>query len=229
MARKVFLLFDIDGTLLHSGGAGRRALLRAAQLIGLTPASLVNYSFAGLTDRQIFRDMLAHPTSPRDDGGLLASLEAAYLQCLADMLAAENTVRVYPHVKELLQAIGSRPEYEAALLTGNLPQGAQLKLAAAGLDGFFRWGVFGDHSADRNELARQAWNQVVARQPDVRPDEVMVIGDTSRDVACGRAIDAVTVAVATGFETEETLHAAAPDHLLADFSGLFPLLGLASA
>jgi len=229
MARKVFLLFDVDGTLLHAGGAGRRALLRAAQLIGLTPASLANYSFAGLTDRQIFRDMLTHPTSPRDDGGLLASLEEAYLQCLADMLAAENTVRVYPHVKELLQAVGRCPGYEAALLTGNLPQGAQLKLAAAGLAGFFCWGVFGDHSADRNELARHAWSQVVARQPDIRPDEVMVIGDTSRDVACGRAIDAVTVAVATGFETEETLCAAAPDHLLADFSGLFPLLGLASA
>ncbi len=225
-ARKVYLLFDIDGTLLHAGGAGRRALMRAAGEMGLDPASLDNYSFAGLTDRQIFRDMLAHPSAQGAGGPMLEKLERTYLERLEGMLAADNTVHVYPHVRELLDAVRSSPGHEAALLTGNLPRGAQLKLAAAALSDFFSWGVFGDHSHDRNELAHLAKRHILARQPDTRPGEVVVIGDTHRDVACGRAIGALTVAVATGFEPIQRLRESGPDHLLADFSGLFLLLGL---
>lgn len=220
---KKFLLFDIDGTLVHAGGAGRRALASALEESGAARGALDNFSFAGTTDRKIVLSAL------RKSGfaagalpGMLARVLDSYLAHLAENLK-EKPVRAYPFARELLQACSGRSDLELALLTGNIPGGARLKLESARLWDFFSWGVFGDHSEERAELAREAFRRITAGDGRLHPRDVFVIGDTVADIACGRAIGAVTIAMTSGFEPEEMLRAAAPDHLLSDFKPLFGL------
>lgn len=222
MGKKI-LLFDIDGTLIHAGGAGRRALTLALAAVGVAPQVLDRQSFAGKTDRQIVMAAL------RDAGfaagelpELLARVGELYLARLEENLR-EKPVAVYPLVRELIAACAGRDDLELALLTGNVPEGARLKLASAGLWHWFSWGVFGDHSEERADLAREAWRRIRRGNGGVAARDVYVIGDTSADVACGRAIGAFTVAVASGFEPRETLAAAAPDLLVESYAPLFRL------
>ncbi|MCU0235818.1 MAG: haloacid dehalogenase-like hydrolase [Acidobacteria bacterium] len=223
---KKFLLFDIDGTLVHAGGAGRRALNAALAEAGVKEEAVRPISFAGRTDRQIVLSALrASGFSGNDLPALLAQVLDSYVRRLAANLAGQP-VRVYPLAGELLRACCGRPDLEPALLTGNIPQGARLKLESAGLWGHFAWGVFGDHSEEREELAREAQRRIGSGNGGIDARDVFVIGDTTADIACGRAIGATTVAMISDFECEENLRAAAPDHLLRDFRPLFGLLGL---
>ncbi len=223
---KKYLLFDIDGTLLHAGGAGRRALVMALDEAGAAPGALDKSSFAGKTDRQIVLAALrASGFAAGELPGRLAQVLDSYLVHLAANLE-EKPVQVYPLVRELLQACRSHGGMELALLTGNIPQGARLKLGSAGLWEHFSWGVFGDHSEERADLAREAYRLLAAGNGGVDPRDVFVIGDTAADIACGKAIGATTVALISDFEPEERLRAAAPDHLLRGFQPLFALWGL---
>jgi phosphoglycolate phosphatase len=220
---KKFLLFDIDGTLVHAGGAGRRALNAALGEIGVQEEIVSKISFAGKTDRRIILSALRDAHFPPDElSRLLTGVSGSYLAHLAANLH-EHPVRVYPLVRELLRACSGRPDLELALLTGNIPHGARLKLAAAGLWVFFSWGVFGDHSEERPDLAREALRLISAGNGGIDPRDVFVIGDTAADIACGRAIGATTIALISDFEPEEILRAAGPDHLLNDFRPLFDL------
>jgi len=223
---KKYLLFDIDGTLVHAGGAGRRALNAALAEVGAKEEIVRKISFAGRTDRQIVLTALrgagfAAGALP----GLLARVLDSYLVHLAANLE-EKPVQVYPLVRELLHACRSNGGMELALLTGNIPEGARLKLGSAGLWEHFSWGVFGDHSEERNELAREAFRRISSGNGGVDPRDVFVIGDTRADIACGRAIGAVTVAVVSDFEPREALQAAGPDHLLESFEPLFAIWDL---
>jgi len=223
---KKFLLFDIDGTLVHAGGAGRHALAAALEESGAVRGALDNFSFAGKTDRQIVLTALrASGFAAIELPGLLARVLASYLLHLAANLD-EKPVKAYPYVRELLQACRRRDDLELVLLTGNVPGGARLKLGSAGLWDYFSWGVFGDHSEERADLAREALRRIGAGNGGVDPRDVFVIGDTAADIACGRAIGATTVALVSDFEPEEKLRAAGPDHLLNDFRPLFGLWGL---
>jgi phosphoglycolate phosphatase-like HAD superfamily hydrolase len=224
--KKKFLLFDIDGTLLHAGGAGRRALNAALGEVGVRQEVVDPISFAGKTDRQIVLTALrASGFAAGRLPGLLATVLDSYVRRLADNLAG-NPVRVYPLAGELLQACRGRVDLEPALLTGNIPEGARLKLESAGLWDHFSWGVFGDHSEERSELAREAYRRLAAGNGGIDRRDVFVIGDTTADIACGRAIGATTIALISDFEPEERLRAAAPDHLLRGFTPLFALWGL---
>lgn len=220
---KKFLLFDIDGTLIHAGGAGRRALTLALAEAGVAPQVLDRHSFAGKTDRQIILSALrASGFAAAELPGLLARAIAAYLPQLAGNLR-EKPALPYPLACELLQACGRCEHLELALLTGNVPEGARLKLGSAGLWDFFAWGVFGDHAEDRSELAREARRRITSGNGRVDPRDIFIIGDTAADVACGRAIGAFTVAIVSDFEPREKLQAAGPDLLLDGFAPLFAL------
>ncbi|HSQ55863.1 MAG TPA: HAD family hydrolase [Gemmata sp.] len=217
------LLFDIDGTLVRTGGAGKAAMeaaLRAA--FGVREIrDVVPYS--GRTDRAIALDLLAahdiNPTPANQD-----RLRDTYLSHLPASLKKHGG-RVCPGVNELLAALQPRPGVVLGLLTGNIRAGAQHKLGHFGLWDFFACGGFGDEHFDRDDVARLAMAELrthLARE--IHPADVWVIGDTPLDVQCARAVGAKSVAVATGWHTLEELQAHAPDIVLADLSNLDELL-----
>lgn len=213
-------LFDIDGTLLNTGGAGQAAMEAAIRTsLGMT-RPIHGVTYAGRTDRgiihDIFRFYAIEPTSERHD-----RFVAAYLAELPQQLARRPGL-ILPGVAELLSHLHARDDVMLGLLTGNLLAGARLKLDHHGLAEYFDFaaGAFGDEHHDRDDVARTAWDAVRQQHrsgEDLRPSDVWVIGDTPADIRCGRAIGANVLAVATGIYRSEELAAAGPDRLVADF------------
>ncbi|MFP6612068.1 MAG: HAD hydrolase-like protein [Pirellulales bacterium] len=223
-------LFDIDGTLIRSGGAGQKAFKAALSAefgIGQFNGGV---AFSGRTDRAIVRDFFML-SGVSDSAEAWQRFETAYLRQLPLTLASSDGT-VLPGVKSLLADLDRHAAVELGLLTGNTAAGAKLKLSYYGLDHFFRFGGYGDDVLNRDAVARSALN--VARQrinDQLRLDDVFVIGDTPLDVRCARAIGARAVAVCTGFSTAEELRASEPDLLLddlADAGVLFDELSLTS-
>lgn len=219
------ILFDIDGTLLHSGGAGQAGIERALEIAFGITAPTDGIPTAGRTDRAIGADLirfhqLEESDRPHD------RLVKAYLQVLPSELANRRG-RVYPGVRELLDRLHARNDVRLGLLTGNYREAAWLKLRHYALDHYFQFGGYGDEHADRDEVARQALAaaEEQATQPIDR-EKLWVIGDTPADVRCGRAIGARVIAVATGIYSLEELAAAQPDHLFRDFADTAAVLAL---
>jgi phosphoglycolate phosphatase len=215
-------LFDIDGTLLASGGAGKAALESALTgEFGVKLRDQVPYS--GRTDRAIMRDLFRlHDIAETADN--LHKLLAGYLHRLPDSLRRHNG-RVLPGIDALLAELRQMAHVRVGLLTGNVRAGARAKLGHFGLYEHFEFGGFGDHHFDRDEVAREALAEV--RQcvgPRCTADRIWVIGDTPLDVRCARAIGARAVAVATGLHSYDDLAETGPDLLLSDMSDPAPLL-----
>lgn len=211
------ILFDIDGTLIRTGGAGKAAMegaLRTA--FGVTNVN-DGVPYSGRTDHAIGRDLLAvHDIDPTPANQ--ERLQAAYLARLPDALAAIGGV-VCPGVMELLELLASRERVLLGLLTGNTRAGAKAKLGHFGLWDSFGCGGFGDHTLDRDDVARAAVQDVHAHLGRaVDPGSIWVVGDTPLDVQCARAVGAKAVAVATGWHTIGELAACEPDVLLADLT-----------
>jgi phosphoglycolate phosphatase len=215
------VLFDIDGTILLTSGAGRRAIVAAiADEVGAT--GLPRVRFDGKTDPQIVAELL-------DSAGYEAppALERVDAICrrYVDLLAAElqrptTRTTVMPGVLRLLDRLEREQGVILGLLTGNIAQGAALKLRAAGIDpDRFRVGAFGSDAAHRPELppiaARRA-AEFFGREPSGH--EVVIIGDTPADIACGECINARAVAVATGGYSTAELHACRPYAVFEDLS-----------
>ncbi|MBA4066874.1 MAG: haloacid dehalogenase [Isosphaera sp.] len=217
------LLFDIDGTLIRSGGAGKAAMEGALRdEFGVATVRDV-VSYAGRTDRVIGRDLLAaHGVPPTPESQ--ARLQAAYLARLPPSLAAHGG-QVCPGVRELLAELRPRPGVVLGLLTGNVRAGAETKLGHFGLWDYFGCGGFGDDHYDRDDVARAAvagLREHLGR--DFDPADVWVIGDTPLDVQCARAVGAKAVAVATGWHPLDELAGHRPDVALADLSNPEELL-----
>lgn len=211
------VLFDIDGTLIRSGGAGKAALEGALRdQFGLSEV-LDGVPYAGRTDRAIIRDLMQwHGIDPTPENQ--TRLQMQYLARLPSCLQRYGGV-VLPGVPALLASLHRRPSILVGLLTGNMQRGAQLKLEHFGLWHYFAFGGYGDFSEDRNEVARQAYQAALdhARQ-SIPPEDVWIIGDTPHDIACARAIGAHVLAVGTGWTSLAELEACQPDCLLADLS-----------
>lgn len=210
------LLFDIDGTILGSGGAGIRALEAAAQeVFGTT--DLHDIEIAGRTDAAIVRQLygrIGREPEPEE----FARFYDLYLTHLAHFLPiTEGTL--LPGIFDLLDELRSRPHCVLALLTGNLERGARLKLSHYGVWHYFEFGAYADDSPDRNALGPVAVARARANYfHDFPPEHIFVLGDTPHDVACARAFGAKAIAVATGRHTRAELAATAPDFLFDDFS-----------
>ncbi len=218
------IAYDIDGTLITTGGAGRSALNRAFFELHGVKEGFREVSFAGRTDPGIVAE--AFFLAGRSVGkGDLDRLKTLYLACLERELAERGSVLVHPGVQEALA--GTDACGVNCLLTGNWREGAQRKLEAAELWGHFSLGAFGNDSPCRDDLVPVLRARAAQRGLDV--ERVVVIGDTESDVACARAGDALAVAVGTGWRTEEELLATEPDLFLADLEGglerLLSLLG----
>ena len=218
------VLFDIDGTLVRTGGAGKVAMEAAlAEEFGVTVAA-GEIPYSGRTDRAIGRDLLAaHGIDPTQANQ--ARLIDAYLHRLPAALTGGAGV-VCPGIGPLLDALGPRDHILLGLLTGNVRRGAERKLRHFDLwDSFAGVGGFGDDHFDRDDVARSAM-AAVERQLDgkVDPADVWVIGDTPLDVQCARAVGANAVAVATGWHPIDDLHATGADYVLADLGDHAELL-----
>ena len=216
------LLFDIDGTLIHSGGAGLATLYEVFESEFGIPAS-TDVRVHGRTDRSIARDFFVnHQLADNDDN--FARLRDAYQDRLAANMAS-YAGRVLPGVVDLLEAITRNGNAAIGLLTGNTPMGACIKLSHFGLERYFAFGGYGEFHYDRDDVAREALS--AARQFTANSFDhasVCVIGDTPADVRCARAINAVAVAVETGGFSRESLAAADPDYLLDDLTDAYEVI-----
>lgn len=218
---KKLLLFDIDGTLLSTEGAARRAFERGLHAVYGTTGPIDDHPFDGKTDPQIARELLrlAGMSDAEIDNGLPA-LWDAYLGGLAEeMRATEYRTRVYPGVRALLDALQEQADVVLALLTGNVSRGAELKLSSAGLHEYFDFGAFGSDAEQRTGLPQIAVDR--ARQATGREfagKDVVVIGDTPHDIRCGEALGVFTVGVATGRHSREDLLAVGADVAFDDLS-----------
>jgi len=224
------ILFDIDGTLCLTGGAGLRAMARAcSELIGLE--ALSGIPFAGRTDRSILTDAVARTGRVLDDD-LLAVLRERYLMHLREEILAPGAIptaeylgrrggvkAVMPGIRELLDALAVRADVFVGLLTGNFEEGARIKLEHFDLWRYFRCGAYGDDAADRNALVPFALERARrAGLPEIAAEHILVVGDTPHDIACARAVGASAVGVATGGFTVDELRACGGDIVFEDLS-----------
>lgn len=211
------LLWDIDGTLLTSGGAGEKAIRLAVRDYFDADDDLRNIEIAGRTDTGIARQLLAKYGQTGTAENAAAFLEH-YLRHLAIKLP-EIQGRLLPGIAELLAALAADERIALGLLTGNLRRGAELKLIHYGLWQYFAFGAFADDSPDRNELGPFALARAGEECGTAIPaEETFVIGDTPHDLACARIFGANAVGVATGNYSLDQLAEHEPDALFPDFS-----------
>jgi phosphoglycolate phosphatase-like HAD superfamily hydrolase len=224
---KTLLLWDIDGTLIASGGAGMRALRTALFRVFGIDGSLDDIDFAGRTDRWIIRQVFAKFALPATEENFERYFEGYVAELPAAL--ANPAARVLPGVSAVLQAVATHGAIAQGLLTGNMRRGAQTKLQYHGLWDYFAFGAFADDSELRNDLGPHALRRAAAHAGiEFLPERVWIIGDTPHDVACGKAIGARTLAVATGGHSLAALREHTPTELVADLTDTAALLRLFS-
>jgi len=212
------ILFDIDGTLVLTGGAGGRAMSLAFEEIFSIENAFQGISMAGRTDAWILSDTAAaHGIPP--DSPQLATFRETYLRHLAIEIEKPGPTRkgLMPGVRELLDALASNDDVYLALVTGNYESGARMKLEYFDLWKYFPCGAFGDAAPHRNVLVPRALEAVEAcGGPAFAPANAIVIGDTPLDVGCAAHVGARSLAIATGSHSVEQLQAAGADVVLKD-------------
>ena len=212
------LLFDIDGTLISSDGAGRRAVERAFLIRTGRADACTSFSFAGMTDRAIARRGL-EAVGARADEAAIDELLAAYLGFLEESVRVAENYRLHDGIVAALDHVAGRAGCAVGLGTGNLAAGARIKLGRVGIADRFAFGGFGSDAEDRTELLRIGAERGAALLGHAREAcRVVVIGDTPRDVEAGHAIGAEVVAVATGPFTVEELRTYGPRFVYPDLA-----------
>ncbi len=210
------VLFDIDGTLLLSGGAGQRAMERALASALQVTAPTEDIPAAGRTDRAITRDLFRFHGIDETPEARERFVNAYYTHLPETLQELDGCL--LPGVVPLLELLSARDDICLGLLTGNFRRGAKLKLAHYQIDKHFRFGGFGDDHFHRDDVARAAVAEATRALSSASPVRYWVVGDTPADVQCGRAIGAEVVAVATGIFSRDELAATSPDHLFDDLS-----------
>lgn len=220
------LLFDVDGTLVNSGGAGRRALDAALlELYGVSDGSK-GVRLAGNTDLRNFAESIRRAAGRVPKKSEILRLAETYVRLLPKAMRAsirEKKYRVIPGARTFLSALGRRADVLLGLGTGNIEPGARIKLQPSGLNRHFAFGGFGSDAQHRwlmlrRAVARGKARLTAAQRRAIRPGrDVFVIGDTALDVAAGKRAGYRTVAVATGWDSEDDLEKAGPELIVKDF------------
>jgi phosphoglycolate phosphatase len=215
---KKLILWDIDGTIIVSHGAGVRAMEKAlTKRFGVT-CDLGKIDWAGRTDSWITGEVLRHTGLPDTAQNCHDYLET-YLELLPRELRDGRQGQVLPGVLELLEILKHRPDVAQGLLTGNLKRGAELKLTHYQVWHYFEFGAFADDSPRRNDLGPYALRRAKERHAvDFRPERTVIIGDTPHDIECGQVIGAQTIGVATGRYSVAELAARHPTAVFHDFA-----------
>lgn len=213
------ILFDIDGTLVLTGGAGLRAMTRASQDVFGAGDGFDRVPMNGRTDAWIVAQLAACHGMACDPPAL-QQFRDTYVRHLSSEVHLPGPRKgVMPGVRPLLDVLSGRSDVFLGLLTGNFEPGARIKLEYFGLWRYFKCGAFGDEAHDRNLLLAAALRRVrAAGGPPVAPWDIVIVGDTPLDVAVARAGGAKSVAVATGSHDVETLRASGADVVLQDLT-----------
>jgi phosphoglycolate phosphatase-like HAD superfamily hydrolase len=213
------LLFDIDGTLIHSGGSGKHAMEVAFEEIYGIHRGLENVLLAGQTDPKILLDAFQKHNLKWNDEQVESFKKRYFIHLTEDMQRPRPARRLMPGFPHLLEELKKISGTHIGLLTGNWIRGAEIKLEYFDLWKYFEFGAFGDDETDRNKLVPHALRRAEEKF-GIRPqrDRVYVIGDTPRDIHCARPHGAIAVAVATGEYSLEELRAEKPDFLFAELS-----------
>ena len=216
------ILFDIDGTLISSGGAGSVAWREAFQDLYGIPADIGKFTDAGMTDPEVgrltFENVMGRKPTPRE----LARVLARRQRHLAAAVAASTSYRVLPGVPERLEQLHD-DGYLLGLTTGGTEAAAHVKLARGDLNHFFSFGGYGSDSEDRTELTKKAIERAgTVLGHAVDPADTLVVGDTPLDVAAAHGAGARAVGVATGHYSEDELRAAGADFVLATLEEELP-------
>lgn len=229
---KRLILFDIDGTLLSTNGAARRAFERALLEVYGTAGPIDSHRFDGKTDPQIARELLN--AAGFDDAHIdqhLARLFERYLEGMrAEIAQPGYATHVYPGVHAVLDALIARDDVAVGLLTGNIIAGADVKLRSARLHSYFAFGAFGSDAEERAALpaiAVQRAQEHTGRE--FRGKDVVIIGDTPSDVRCGQALGVFAMGVCTGRHSREQLLAEGADVVLEDLGDTARVLDILTA
>jgi phosphoglycolate phosphatase len=222
MGQAKLILFDIDGTLIDTGGAGARSWAWAFERQFDTKIDIAEHSTAGMTDPAIGRATFKKVMEREPTSAELARLMASYQTVLPDYVASSVDYRVLDGVQSLLEEL-TDAGIVLGLTTGGLEAVAHAKLGRGQLNHFFLVGGYGSDSEDRVALTRTAverGERLVGHALDLR--QVFVVGDTPLDVAAAEGVGAVSVGVASGRYDVTELEAANPDHVLASLADPFP-------
>jgi phosphoglycolate phosphatase len=216
---RTLILFDIDGTLVLTGGAGGRAMSLAFEEVFAVRDAFQGIPMAGRTDPWILADGASAHGIPLDSPGLSRFREVYIRHLVVELEKPGARKGVMPGVRDLLDALSERDDVYVALLTGNYEAGARLKLEYFDLWRYFPCGAFGDDAPNRNGLVPKAIVRVAAcGGPSFSAADAVVVGDTPLDVACAAFSGARSMAVATGSHTVEDLRAAGAHAVLQDLS-----------
>lgn len=209
--RHHLVLFDIDGTLLDVRRAGRRAFIETLKRHYDIEDSLEWLTFAGCTDRGILRRIFQRSGHWQGDETLLDEFFGFY-PSIMETLIDPDLCTCFPGVSELLGELHGLEQVRLGLVTGNVREGAFIKLRSVGLNGYFEEGGFGDDHEDRNELARLARDRFTAKYG--KPARIILVGDAPADVQAAKSIGAFSITVGTSiFSRQELLDAGSDLHL----------------
>ncbi len=221
------LLWDIDGTLMHSTrpGAFKDYTIPMLEEVFGTAGILPQMKVSGMTDLQIVAEALKHEGFTHETiRDRIHHLRESYMAAMHKATGnGEQVFEVLPGVREVLQAVTDHPRYQSALVTGNIEPAAYLKMEITGLAKYFTLpGAFGDESHDRRDLPALAAERIRKHlQMELAPEQFIVIGDTPNDIDCAQHFGARSFAVGTGrLYSHQEIHACNPDAFLPDFSNV---------
>ena len=211
------VLFDIDGTILRSHGAGMESMMEAAQLVFSTTGEMGTFNFQGKTDPFIlYRSLEMDGFTPEVIDERIPRFKELYFNILESNLEKLGA-ELLPGIMDLLNALDEDDTIICGLLTGNFRGGAMRKLDYFGLFNRFTVGVYGDDTWNRNQMPSIAINRIYQETGiELQAENITIIGDTVFDIECGRKSGTKTIAVATGWTDADELEAHDPDFFFDD-------------
>jgi phosphoglycolate phosphatase len=221
LTKPVVVLFDVDETLVHTGGSGARSWSAAFEKLYGMPADIGQHSSAGETDPQVGRATFTAVVGHDPSADELGRLYAQYLLHLAEDILTSEQYRVLPGAEQTLIALGEAGVM-LGLVSGAMEGAARTKLIPGNLNRFFIFGAYGSDSPDRAELTRIGIHKATFLHDQLTPNQVYVVGDTPHDIESAKAAGAVSVGVASGHYSVDQLEAVGGDYVISSLEAVFP-------